>query len=291
MKDHPELGWDPIRIRKSLVSGIDLEDTVVTVIRQLVGERISEVVVTPKSLDVPEEELVEAVLPLRRAGIGVRLVSDFLVTLPPRARVESFHEISWVSLDRPSLWAEKFSKRLLDLVTSAVFSVAGAFPFLLVLTARGILGKKVWEPKVEWRGRWGETLIHRRLAGGGWFRSYPLLAKVLRGQMSLVGPRPLRPGDSVPGTESWHRIRERHRPGIIGPWSLTPYFSLQEEMQQELRYLEDWSPELDLKLLTRVAMHRPGKGTGRGSASPVGQEQVTSVVSSATEPHAHSTGI
>ena len=42
--------------------------------------------------------------------------------------------------------------------------------------------------------------------------------------------------------------------------------SLEEEMQQERRYLEDWSPELDLKLLTRVALRRDRGGSGRGSA-------------------------
>jgi hypothetical protein len=39
-------------------------------------------------------------------------------------------------------------------------------------------------------------------------------------------------------------------------------------MQQELRYLEDWTPESDLKLLARVALHRGGDRGDPGPAAP-----------------------
>ena len=120
-----------------------------------------------------------------------------------------------------------------------------------------------------WTGRWGETVRVRRLAGGGWLRNVPLLGAVLRGRISLVGPRPLGPGEAVPGGAAWERIREGHRPGLIGPWSLTPSSTLEEEAQQELRYFEEWSPELDLKLLARAALRHRGTGGGDDSPLPV----------------------
>jgi lipopolysaccharide/colanic/teichoic acid biosynthesis glycosyltransferase len=260
-------------------------------IKQLSSERVSEVVVTPESLGVSEEDLTNEVLPLRRAGFGVRLVSSFLGSLPPRSRVESIRGVSWLALERPGLRSRSLSKRTLDLAGSLLFMILGFLPFLVVLGLRGISGKKVWEPREPRVGRWGEIFTRRRLAGGGWFQSYPLLGNVLRGRMSLVGPRPLRPGEPVPGGDAWLRVREHYRPGLVGPWSLAPAVSPQEEMHQELRYLEEWSPELDLKLLTRVALRRPGGGTGSGSASPTEREHSDRGATSAVPRRAHSTGI
>jgi hypothetical protein len=62
-------------------------------------------------------------------------------------------------------------------------------------------------------------------------------------------------------------------------------------MLQELRYLEEWSPELDLKLLARVALHRPGGGQGRGSASPYTRTHSKKDTAPAASPQrAHSMG-
>ena len=135
----------------------------------------------------------------------------------------------------------------------------------LALLLRG----RVWEPRETCVGRRGETFPVRRLAGGGWLRSYPLLVTVLEGRMSLVGPRPLAPGERAPGGEAWQRMRGSHRPGILGPWTLARAATPEDEMQQELRYLEAWSPELDLKLMTRVALRRRRGGKGNGSMREV----------------------
>ncbi len=268
LRGAPELGWDPVRLRKLSAGDRSPAGTDDLLVRLVSGERATEVVVTPASLGVPEADLAKTLLPLRRAGLGVRVVSDFVAGLPPRARVERVGDLSWLALERPALEPAKLSKRALDLTASAVLALAGALPFMAVVAARAVSGRRIWEPGAVWTGRWGETHRVRRLAGGGWVRFYPLLGGVLRGRFSLVGPRPLAPGEAVPGGQSWLPVRERHRPGLVGPWSLAPAPTPEEEMLQELRYLEEWSPELDLKLLARVALHRPGGGKGRGSASP-----------------------
>jgi lipopolysaccharide/colanic/teichoic acid biosynthesis glycosyltransferase len=267
MYENPELGWDPVRILRTPWVGLPVEKAMPVMIKQLASERVSEVVVTPESLGVSEEDLVAASLPLRRAGFGVRLVSSFVISLPPRARVEGVKDVSWLALERPPLRAGALSKRALDLIGGLVFLVLGVLPFLVLMVGKTIRGK-LWEPREVFEGRWGESLTVRRMAGRESLASYPLLLKVLRGQMSLVGPRPLRPGEPVPGGEEWHRVREHHRPGLVGPWSLVRARTPQEEMHQELRYLEDWSPELDLKLLTRVALRRP-REPNNSEAAPV----------------------
>ncbi len=248
-------------------------------------------VVTPGSLGVSEDAVAEAVLPLRRAGFGVRVVSEFIAALPRRARLERVGEVTWLTLERPALHPSKPSKRILDLVAGSVIVVLGAVPFALVLAGRALSGKRILEPEEVLTGRWGERHGVRLLAGQGWLREYPLLGSVLAGRFSLVGPRPLRPGEAVPGGDAWLRIRERHRPGLVGPWSLAPAPSPEEEMQQELRYMEDWSAELDLKLLARVALRRPGGGRGRGSPSPVTRAHSNQERAAAPSPDAPSVGI
>lgn len=79
--------------------------------------------------------------------------------------------------------------------------------------------------------------------------------------MSLVGVRPLRPGEDVPGGDAWQVVREQYRPGLLGPWTLSGPIPSAEEMLQELRYLETWSPELDLKLMVRAVLSRRGRGS------------------------------
>jgi hypothetical protein len=261
----PSLGWEPVRIRGTHPASSEAPEPL---LRKLSGERAGDVVVTPASFGAGEEAVfAERVTALRRAGLHVRVTSPFLATLPPRGRMEAAGELSWLSFERPGLRPARASKRLLDLVLASVLGVVGVLPAAVTVGILAAGGRGILEPERVFVGRWKETFRARRFRGGGRLRGYPLLGPVLRGDCSLVGPRPLEPGAEVPGGAAWDRVRENHRPGWVGPWSLGPALSLDEEMQQELRYLEDWSPELDLKLLARAALQRTGGSRGRGSPS------------------------
>jgi hypothetical protein len=292
MRGNPDLGWEPIRLRRLSFQELPVEEAAAVLIKQLQSERISDVVITADSLLGREEDLARIVLPLRRGGIGVRLVAPFLASLSSRARLEFNRGVSWLTLDRPVLGPSSPSKRLLDIGLALLFLLLGALPLAVVGVGRLGSRKNLWEPETRFVGRWGEILTVRRLAGGGGIRSYPLLGNVLKGQLSLVGPRPVAPGAGIPGGESWRRTREHYRPGLVGPWSLTPGATPEEEMQQELRYLETWSTETDLKLLARVALARWGGGSDRGSPSPAPREHSHSEASTAGDSwRAHSSGI
>ena len=266
LREHPEHGWDPVRIRRPGFVGEETPPA--ALIRQLAAERVSVVVVSPESFGVSEEALVAEVMPLRRAGFGVRLASPFLASLPPHARVETVADVAWLSLDRPALRPGSPTKRLFDLLGASIGLLLGAFPVLLQSLLRKLAGKRVLEPKESWRGPGGHISSGRRLAGG-WLRSYPLLPAVLRGELSLVGLRPLRPGEDAPGGDAWQVVREQYRPGLLGPWTLSGAIPSSEEMLQELRYLETWSPELDLKLMLRAFLSRRRGGGGAASSSGV----------------------
>ena len=103
----------------------------------------------------------------------------------------------------------------------------------------------------------------RPTAIGAWLRrssldELPQLWNVVRGDMSLVGPRPERP--SFAGDFSrdltWYRFRHRIRPGITG-WAqshgLRGNTSIDSRVQFDNWYIENWSVWLDLKILALTA--------------------------------------
>jgi lipopolysaccharide/colanic/teichoic acid biosynthesis glycosyltransferase len=81
----------------------------------------------------------------------------------------------------------------------------------------------------------------------------PQLLDVLRGDMSLVGPRPL-PTYEVDLSDPWARNRLRVRPGLTGLWQvsgrhLLPFDDL---VRYDLFYVENWSLAMDLFILLRT---------------------------------------
>lgn len=81
----------------------------------------------------------------------------------------------------------------------------------------------------------------------------PQLWNVLMGSMSLVGPRPMLIEElSLLGTSD-HR-RHLTKPGMTGLWQVSGRKEVAwgERMQMDLRYVEDWSPTLDLVILTKT---------------------------------------
>ena len=81
----------------------------------------------------------------------------------------------------------------------------------------------------------------------------PQLWNVLRGEMSLVGPRPLVPAenDQVMG---WHRTRLDLTPGLTGPWQVMGRNAIpfQEMVKLDYLYVTDWSLWSDIQLLLRT---------------------------------------
>ena len=81
----------------------------------------------------------------------------------------------------------------------------------------------------------------------------PQFWNVLRGQMSIVGPRPPLP-DEVASYDLWHRRRLSMKPGITGLWQISA--RLEEEFDRwvelDLNYIDRWSLWLDLKIMLRT---------------------------------------
>lgn len=81
----------------------------------------------------------------------------------------------------------------------------------------------------------------------------PQLWNVLRGEMSLVGPRPPLPSE-VEHYEEWHRRRPEVVPGITGLWQVSgrSRLSFDEMVMLDIYYIENWSLGLDLQVLLRT---------------------------------------
>lgn len=81
----------------------------------------------------------------------------------------------------------------------------------------------------------------------------PQLFNVLRGDMSIVGPRPPIPYE-VEAYELWHRKRLDMKPGITGLWQVSGRNRLpfDEMVRMDLFYIENWSLLLDLKIILQT---------------------------------------
>jgi len=92
----------------------------------------------------------------------------------------------------------------------------------------------------------------------------PQLWNVLKGDMSLVGPRPPIP-EEVASYHRWHRRRLSMKPGLTCLWQISGRNNIDFDrwMQLDLQYIDNWSPALDLKILLRTI---PAVLSGRGAS-------------------------
>ena len=81
----------------------------------------------------------------------------------------------------------------------------------------------------------------------------PQLINVLRGEMSLVGPRPPLPGE-VEQYKDWHKPRLVARPGMTGLWQVSGRsdVSFDEMVLLDIYYIENWSLPMDIGILLRT---------------------------------------
>jgi exopolysaccharide biosynthesis polyprenyl glycosylphosphotransferase len=91
----------------------------------------------------------------------------------------------------------------------------------------------------------------------------PQFYNVLRGEMSVVGPRPAIPLE-VEQYQEWHRRRLEVWPGMTGLWQVSgrSQLTFDEMCLLDIYYLENWSPLLDLKIALKTV---PAVLAGRGA--------------------------
>ena len=120
-------------------------------------------------------------------------------------------------------------------------------PQLEHLSEREIAFKLSRDPRVTRVGRWIRKFSIDEL---------PQLYNVLRGDMSIVGPRPPLP-EEVEQYERWQRRRLRMRPGLTCLWAVSgrDHIDFNAWMRLDISYIENWSLKLDWSIIVRTIPH------------------------------------
>ena len=238
-------------------------------------------------------------------GIIVRMLSDLFNLRLAHSRAEEFEGVPVTTLatGSPDGWPH-FCKRALDIVVSLAAMVAFSPVFLLAsivvkLTSKGPalfcqervgLDKRRFclykfrtmvanAPERQWEvERLNEAVgpvfkikDDPRLTRAGRFLrktsidELPQLFNVLKGDMSLVGPRPLPVRDYQGFHQDWQRRRFSVRPGITCLWQVNGRSGIPFEkwMELDMEYIDQWSLGLDIKILAKTI---PAVLKGSGAA-------------------------
>jgi lipopolysaccharide/colanic/teichoic acid biosynthesis glycosyltransferase len=199
-------------------------------------------------------KLFKRAMDVAGSGLGLLLLSPLLLLLAAAVRLDSPGPILFRQL-RLGRGGRPFH------VLKFRTMVADAERRLGDLEARnesgGVLFKIRDDPRVT---RLGRVLRQTSLD------ELPQLINVLRGEMSLVGPRPLQLRDSrlleAQDAQAF-ATRLSVPPGITGPWQVSGRSEAADNMVQlDLDYIESWSLALDLKVLLRTI---PAVLTTRGA--------------------------
>jgi exopolysaccharide biosynthesis polyprenyl glycosylphosphotransferase len=109
---------------------------------------------------------------------------------------------------------------------------------------KGAAFKMTDDPRIT---SWGQLLRKTSID------ELPQLLNVIKGEMSLVGPRPAPPRE-IDGYDVWHRRRLTMKPGITGMWQISSRFdeNFDDRARLDLEYIDRWSLWLDVVIAART---------------------------------------
>jgi exopolysaccharide biosynthesis polyprenyl glycosylphosphotransferase len=259
--------------------------------RILVEWPVDEVIVADEGLS--EDVLMEIADSAHRRGVKVRVAPRTTELLLQRAEYVPGHGVPLFELRPPILaGTDWFVKRTFDLVTSIAVVVLG-LPFWLAIAGAikinspgpifyrdrriglhhreftmlkfrtMIAGADEQQAELEWANEADGPLFKIRddprvTRTGALLRrlsldEIPQVLNVLKGEMSLVGPRPLRIRD-YRQLDEWHRKRNLVLPGMTGLWQISGRSALgfDDLVRLDFFYIENWSLWLDITILAKT---------------------------------------
>ena len=254
-------------------------------------EAVQEVIIADP--DFPQDKAVELVDMCHQRGVTVQVAPSTMEILIDRAEFAPGHTVPLFTLRPPVFEGVDFAvKRTFDLVVSIIGLILLSPVFLAIaiaikLSSRGpaiyrserpgMASKPFYcfkfrtmrehaeqiqaelEPLNELSGALFKIRDDPRLTPvGRLLRRFsldelPQLVNVVRGEMSLVGPRPL-PMRDFERLEDWHKKRYLVLPGITGLWQVSGRAELDFDdlVRLDFLYLERWSIMLDLSILLKT---------------------------------------
>ena len=253
--------------------------------------------------DLDEETVLELVETAHRLGVRVRIAPKTTELLLERGEYVPGQGPPLFELRPPVLAGTDWVvKKTFDLGVSLVVLVVGLPLWLLIalaikLDSRGPVlyrdrrvgvgerefGMFKFRTMVQGAAEQQQVLEQRNEAGGALFKiredprvtpvgrllrrlsidELPQVLNVLRGEMSLVGPRPL-PLRDFKQLAAWHRKRYHVLPGITGLWQISGRSNLNFDdlVRLDFYYIENWSIWLDISILVKTL---PAVLAGRGA--------------------------
>jgi exopolysaccharide biosynthesis polyprenyl glycosylphosphotransferase len=287
---------------RSEVEGFPVLGAVTELPELLATEVVDEVVLAVPTRQLGELEPV--LLHCQELGVRVRVALQPFPHLKPHVEVEALDGTSLLTFaTMPTAPLALFVKRVLDVVVSLVallvstpLWVAAALatrlssrgPVLYRQVRCGLHGRRFvllkFRTMVEDAEKLQSEVAHLNVMDGPVFKApadprvtpvgrllrrssldeLPQLLNVLKGDMSLVGPRPPIPQE-VERYLPWQRRRLAMKPGITCLWQISGRSQLDFAtwMELDLAYIDAWSLWLDLKILALTA---PAVFSGRGAA-------------------------
>lgn len=268
------------------VSSSEIKGTLDDLAAFLDKNEVHQIILTTSGL--PHDRIVEIILLCERNLITFNMVPDLFRIMTSSMDVQSLDDIPLLGISKWPL--DFYSNRLLKRTADIIGSIAGLAIAGPVIAAFGAVVKLSSPGPVFFRqdrcGEQGRTFTLYKLRTmvahaekttgpvfaaendprttkiGAFLRRHnldelPQLWNVLKGDMSLVGPRPERPHFVEKFKEDIDRYMWRHvsKPGMTG-WAqvngLRGNTSIQERIKYDLYYLENWSLAFDFKILMRT---------------------------------------
>lgn len=259
--------------------------------RVVEANKVDEVIIADPAF--PQQEAVELVDACHQRGVRVHVAPSTMEILIHRAEFVPGQSVPLFELKPPVFEGlDFFMKRTFDIVGASLILLVlspllTAIALAIKLTSRGpivyrsvrpgiggtpfaCLKFRTMERDADQRQADLETLNEasgalfkmrddpRLTKIGRILRQYsldelPQLVNVLKGEMSLVGPRPL-PMRDFDRLDSWHKKRYLVLPGITGLWQVSGRSDLDFDdlVRLDFLYLERWSPFLDLTILLKT---------------------------------------
>jgi len=250
------------------------------------SNRVDQVILTSSSLK--HEQVVEIIMLCERNLITFNMVPDMFRILTSSMDVQSLEDIPLLGIGRWPL--DFFWNRAMKRIEDIIGGIFGFVITLPVITVAGVMIKLTSAGPVFFRqercGEHGKLFMLYKLRTmvvdaeektgpvfakendprttkvGAFLRKHnidelPQIWNVLKGDMSLVGPRPERPCFVEKFKEDINRYMWRHvsKPGMTG-WAqvngLRGNTSIDERIKYDLYYLENWSLAFDFKILMRT---------------------------------------
>ncbi|OGD23490.1 hypothetical protein A2Z10_03170 [Candidatus Azambacteria bacterium RBG_16_47_10] len=186
--------------------------------------------------------VVKRVLDFTGAGIGLVIVAPLFAVIATCIKIDSSGPV-FVRLDRITL-GRKFSMFKFRSMVDNAHVLKAQLREYNERKDGGPLFKMHNDPRIT---RLGRFLRKTRID------ELPQLMNVLRGEMSLVGPRPHEPGE-IAQYERHHKKLLVMRAGITGMAQISGSSELpfEEEVKLDTYYIENWSLVLDIKILFRT---------------------------------------